>query len=504
MPENPKVFISYSHDSPEHKQWVLDLSTKLCDNGVDVILDQWGHSLGDDRTVFMEDGIRDSERILVICTENYVKKANARRDGAGYEGMILTAELAENLHTNKYIPIIRQASGKNTTPSFLGTRVYIDFRSENQFDERFNELLREIHQVPFVKKPPLGNSPFTKRLFGQEVPSFERGTLQLPEIPQQVQSASDVYSVAFEIARAGDILGWRKLLTLIKPMVFNSLVEWRKNELTGQKPESGEFLAEIIDKAVEIISPLIAVALVGAESGDEKFSDPRSLIDDLLNIPQWNTVRKTFWWIDSPDSLIYVYHSLHGSLSINLNRGDSALGLARAGIPLPDKVSHVELWKASWLMGFSNSLGDDCIKGWRYLSTAHKRWAWLHLVFSNELEYQTSLVAYYMALHIHDLASVIASSQQDTLITGSEGYFTVPLTFLSEGADITQRAASLLRRNPEALVELWSSLNVTREQMEASWGDWIDLVKNRLWRTHNARFSVAACLDILRNFFEDL
>ena len=368
----------------------------------------------------------------------------------------------------------------------------------------FNKLLHELHQEPIIKKPPLGKNPFATRPSGREIVSSDGTTVQLPKIPQQVHSASEAYSAAFEIARAGDVFGWRKLLTRIKPTVFSSLVDWRENELTGQKPESEEFLAEILDKAVEIISPLIAVALVGVESGDEKFRDPRSLIDDLLNIPQWNTVRKEFWWVDIPDSLIYVYHSLHGSLSINLNRVDSALGLARDGIPLPDKVSHVELWKASWLMGFSNSLGDDCIKGWKYLSTAYIRWAWLRLVFSDELEYQTSLVAYYMALHIHELASVIASGQQDSLNTGSEGYFTVPLTFLSEGDDITQRATSRLRGNPEALMELWTSLNVTREQMEASWGNWIELAKMQLLRVYNARSKAVVCLGILRNLFENL
>ena len=30
----PKVFISYSHDSEEHKSWVLQLATRLRSNGV--------------------------------------------------------------------------------------------------------------------------------------------------------------------------------------------------------------------------------------------------------------------------------------------------------------------------------------------------------------------------------------------------------------------------------------------------------------------------------------
>ena len=50
MAEHPKVFISYSHDSPEHRRWVSEFSAKLRHNGVDAILDQWDLGLGDDLT----------------------------------------------------------------------------------------------------------------------------------------------------------------------------------------------------------------------------------------------------------------------------------------------------------------------------------------------------------------------------------------------------------------------------------------------------------------------
>ena len=36
-----RVFVSYSWDSNEHKQWVKRLSTKLRSDGVDVTIDQW-------------------------------------------------------------------------------------------------------------------------------------------------------------------------------------------------------------------------------------------------------------------------------------------------------------------------------------------------------------------------------------------------------------------------------------------------------------------------------
>ena len=42
----PEVFISYSHDNDEQKDWFLQLATRLRSNGVDVILDRWNIKLG--------------------------------------------------------------------------------------------------------------------------------------------------------------------------------------------------------------------------------------------------------------------------------------------------------------------------------------------------------------------------------------------------------------------------------------------------------------------------
>src|SRR5450830_730146 len=64
----PKVFVSYSHDSQEHKDWVLKLSTRLVANGVDIILDQWDLPLGGDLPRFMALGLTGADRVLAICT----------------------------------------------------------------------------------------------------------------------------------------------------------------------------------------------------------------------------------------------------------------------------------------------------------------------------------------------------------------------------------------------------------------------------------------------------
>ena len=153
MAEGLKVFISYSHDSPEHKQWVSELGAKLRRNGVDAILDQWELKLDQDMTQFVESSVRDADRVLVICTDSYVRKANAGEDGVGYEPMIVTRKLVEDLGTNKFIPIIRPMFGEEKTPDFLEEQVYFDFTDDTQFDEKFDELLHERLLVPSLQKP---------------------------------------------------------------------------------------------------------------------------------------------------------------------------------------------------------------------------------------------------------------------------------------------------------------------------------------------------------------
>ena len=497
MAENPKVFISYSHDSPEHKQWVSELGARLRRNGIDAILDQWELGLGNDVTRFMERGIVDADRVLVICTDQYVSKANADEGGVGYERMIVNAELVQNLGTDKFIPIIRQVSGKEKTPTFLGTRVYADFTNDSQFDAECEKLIRELHEMPIIEKPPLGKSPF---------PTAELNT-QLIEIPEHVESASEVYKVASKLVRAGDVLGWRQLIKRIRPDVFKSLVEWRQNELDDQKPESKEQLVQVVDKAVEIVSPLMVIALAGVESGRDQFRDQKSLLDDLLNVAGWNPARYAAW-ARIPYALGYVYHSLHGGLSLSTNQLDLALGLARVKISVASGTKFLPVWKIGELRGYvlsiSGTRGGNSIESWNYLVNAYERWKWLSQIFEVE-EYRISLVAYYMALNIHELATVVASGRQDRLNRNSNFPFHIPLTFLSEEWDITQRAISLLRRNPEALMELWTCLNVTREQMENSWEDWIELSETALLRSSSLNERTLPNLsDIFRYLFEGL
>jgi hypothetical protein len=157
----PRVFLSYSHDSELHKDWVLSLATRLVANGVDVILDQWDLTLGSDLPRFMETGLTAAQRVLAVCTEQYVTKANAGRGGVGYEKMILTAQLMQDISTDRIVPVIRSSVLMPPVPAFLASRVYIDFRDDIQYEARYAELLRDIHGQQIKPRPPLGPNPFT-------------------------------------------------------------------------------------------------------------------------------------------------------------------------------------------------------------------------------------------------------------------------------------------------------------------------------------------------------
>jgi hypothetical protein len=156
----PRVFISYSHDSEEHKNWVLALSTRLVSNGVDVILDQWDLTLGSDLPHFIESGLSAADRVLAVCTDQYVEKANLGTGGVGYEKMILSAQLMKNINADRIIPAVRSSSGPSLVPFFLLSKLYIDFRDDLEFEFKYSELIYDIHGEKIKPRPLLGKSPF--------------------------------------------------------------------------------------------------------------------------------------------------------------------------------------------------------------------------------------------------------------------------------------------------------------------------------------------------------
>lgn len=154
----PQVFISYSWDNVDHKNWVLNLANELRNNGINSIIDQYVLKGGKNAPYFMEQSIEKSDKVLIIFTENYKLKAENRKGGVGYEYSILNAELYKKIVENeKYIPILRQGSRDNSIPGFMQQFFSIDMRKEDDFKEKLNELVLTIFNEPLIDIPEIGS-----------------------------------------------------------------------------------------------------------------------------------------------------------------------------------------------------------------------------------------------------------------------------------------------------------------------------------------------------------
>ncbi len=160
MGQHPKVFISYSWDDEEHKDWILKLSHDLRMNGVETILDRYSLSPGKNASHFMEDSIEKADKILIIFTENYKDRASSREGGVGIEYSMLNREICDNIIDNdKYIPVLRKGSQKNSIPLFMRQYIALYMTDDTKYEEKLKELLHSIFDKPMVTIPEIGQVP---------------------------------------------------------------------------------------------------------------------------------------------------------------------------------------------------------------------------------------------------------------------------------------------------------------------------------------------------------
>lgn len=467
---NPLVFISYSHDTSDHKKWVADLASKLLENGINVILDQWDLGYGDDVPKFMEKGVTEANRVLMICTEPYVHKANDGQGGVGYEAMIVTGEIVRNLGTSKFIPIVKQDSIPSELPTSVITRLYINLSKKEDFEVEFDKLLRELHKAPAAIKPLLGANPF--RPVNNSVPAevvpknIVENTVELDFNSLSVK----FYENARNILASSDFVEWRKLIYTARGNVNEAILAWR-NEHEQTLPNDWQKILPIAVSGAATYSPLIAIALAGVESGQTRFNNQRAILDDILYPANWNRGGRTIL-VEFPTTLAFVYQGLHGSVCLATEQLDIAFNLITAPVEFPDFRESISFWRHHGAMGWPEAFERKCTTAWSTLSNITTQWNWLNTIFGDANEFKVSLCAYYMALNLYEYIDTLASGNIDKLSKG-ELRIEIPLCFESEDRDIKRKAYGLLTKNPEALVNLWRSRNIDDEIVKKHWDSWL-------------------------------
>jgi SEFIR domain len=156
MPTAPRVFISYSHDSPPHMDRILDLSDALRAKGIDCSIDQYEQSPAEGWPQWCANQVKQSQFVLVACTETYQRRFNGEEApgtglGGTWEGHIITQALynAQGRNT-KFLPICFSSDDREFVPEPLQSATLY------QLPDQYDALYRHLTDQPLISKPPLG------------------------------------------------------------------------------------------------------------------------------------------------------------------------------------------------------------------------------------------------------------------------------------------------------------------------------------------------------------
>jgi tetratricopeptide (TPR) repeat protein len=182
-----RVFISYSHDSAEHKNRVWELCERLRLDGIDCRVDQHEFSPPEGWPRWCRNQVQESQFVLVVCTETYKQRYEGKAPagegkGAKWEGFIITLELYEAEGRNtKFIPVVFSPQDAQNIPLELRAATHYNLSAPEAYDNLFRHLTnRPAHEKspvamqlrpmpPVARKQqfggPLWNVPYSKNPF---------------------------------------------------------------------------------------------------------------------------------------------------------------------------------------------------------------------------------------------------------------------------------------------------------------------------------------------------
>lgn len=205
----PKVFVSYRWTSPQHEEWVLRLATSLRSDGVDLILDKWHLNEGQDTLAFMEQMVSDPAmaKVLLICDQAYVERANSREGGVGTEAQIVSASVYKQTDQNKFAAVVTEldAEGRPYLPLYMSTRLYFDMSTDDAEAQNYDKILRWIFGKPFHAVPPIGEVPqFLETTYatGSSIVRTARRSSQSVSVTQVSSQASEILGMVAEESKS--------------------------------------------------------------------------------------------------------------------------------------------------------------------------------------------------------------------------------------------------------------------------------------------------------------
>jgi hypothetical protein len=151
----PKVFVSYAHESDEHKAQVLAFATFLRDAGIEAILDLWSTGARQDWYSWAIREMTDADFVLVVASERYRTTGDGNGPSAVNRGVQSEAALLRELvYTNrdtwltKVLPVLLPGHTTDHIPLFLQPHTASHFPVTSFDTTGAEQLLRVILRQP--------------------------------------------------------------------------------------------------------------------------------------------------------------------------------------------------------------------------------------------------------------------------------------------------------------------------------------------------------------------
>lgn len=157
-PPSPKVIVSYSHDSPEHMDRVLDLANRLRADGIDCALDQYESSPPEGWPRWTDRHVRTADFVLLVCTATYRRRVLGEEEpskglGVRWEGHLIYQHLYDLGTVNhRFVPVLLEGGDPAHIPEPV--RGVAHYRPHTA--EGYEELYRRLTNQPRHVKPVLG------------------------------------------------------------------------------------------------------------------------------------------------------------------------------------------------------------------------------------------------------------------------------------------------------------------------------------------------------------
>jgi hypothetical protein len=132
---SPRVYVSYTHDSPEHKKWVAALVERLHYDGVDVTFDYWFMEPGRNFWERITDELSRADVALLVCTEQYRARASGRIASGLIREYVQIVTRAHNMREFRVVPLLRESDWSTSAPTEFESNMGFDLRDHMFADE---------------------------------------------------------------------------------------------------------------------------------------------------------------------------------------------------------------------------------------------------------------------------------------------------------------------------------------------------------------------------------